>query len=64
MLTFNKSNNHIIATRFLGGSRAWSTGKLYCIVWPYTEGQLDRYHIGIPRENPKSALNLGKVRDL
>ena len=26
---------------------------------PYTEGRLDRYHIGIPRENPKSALNLG-----
>ena len=36
---------------------------LYCIMRPYTEGQLDRYHIGIPRENPKSALNLGRVRD-
>ena len=32
---------------------------LYCIMRPYTEGQLDRYHIGIPRENPNSALNLG-----
>ena len=32
---------------------------LYCIMRPYTEGRLDRYHIGIPRENPKSALNLG-----
>ena len=32
---------------------------LYCIMRPYTEGQLDRYRIGIPRENPKSALNLG-----
>ena len=32
---------------------------LYCIMRPYTEDQLDRYHIGIPRENPKSALNLG-----
>ena len=30
----------------------------YCIGL-YTEGRLDRYHIGIPRENPKSALNLG-----
>ena len=26
---------------------------LYCIMRPYTEGQLDGYHIGIPRENPK-----------
>ena len=26
---------------------------------PKTEGRLDRYHIGIPRENPKSALDLG-----
>ena len=32
---------------------------LYCIMRPYTEGRLDRYHIGIPRENPKFALNLG-----
>ena len=32
---------------------------LYCIMRPYTEGQIDRYDIGIPRENPKSALNLG-----
>ena len=23
---------------------------LYCIMMPYTEGRLDRYHIGIPRE--------------
>ena len=23
---------------------------LYCIMRPYTEGQLDRYRIGIPRE--------------
>ena len=23
---------------------------LYCIMRPYTEGRLDRYHIGIPRE--------------
>ena len=30
-----------------------------CIMSPYTEGRLDRYHIGIPRENPKSALDLG-----
>ena len=32
---------------------------LYCIMRPYTEGQLDRYHIGIPWENPKSARNIG-----
>ena len=33
---------------------------LYCIMRPYTEGRLNRYHnIGIPLENPKSALNLG-----
>ena len=32
---------------------------LYCIMRSYTEGQLDHYHIGIPRVNPKSALNLG-----
>ena len=32
---------------------------LYCIMRPYTEAQLDRYRIGIPRENPKSALNFG-----
>ena len=32
---------------------------LYCIMRPYTEGRLDWYHIGIPRDNPKSALNLG-----
>ena len=23
---------------------------LYCVMRPYTEGQLDRYRIGIPRE--------------
>ena len=23
---------------------------LHCIMRPYTEGRLDRYHIGIPRE--------------
>ena len=32
---------------------------LYCNMRPYTEGQLDRYDIGIPRENSKFALNLG-----
>ena len=43
---------------------AWYVMAWYGMVWhdimrSYTEGQLDRYHIGIPRENPKSALNLG-----
>ena len=28
-------------------------------IYIYTEGRLDRCHIGIPRENSKSALNLG-----
>ena len=34
---------------------------LYCIMRPYTEGRIDRYHrhIVIPKENPKSTLNLG-----
>ena len=32
---------------------------LYCIMRPCTEGRLNCYHIGIPRENPKFALNLG-----
>ena len=26
---------------------------LYCIMRPYTEGRLDRYRIGIPREMPE-----------
>ena len=30
-----------------------------CVMRPYTEGRLDPYRIGIPRELPKSALNLG-----
>ena len=35
---------------------------LYCIMWSYTEGRLDRYHIhvGIPREFQNPHLTLAE----
>ena len=39
-------------------------GKACWLIAYYTEGRLDRYRIGIPRECPKSALNLGWAKDL
>ena len=52
------SNTLFSMGRFINNSILYCV-VLYCIMRPYTVGQLDRYHIGIPRENPKSALNLG-----